>query len=178
MGTRLQLRALHVIGFPSLVDLWVIKIKKPMILCACSTSRSREQSTKNADHTARTCERFVYSVVKITRLYDYQTWQTRFWRNSRGAQRLMGLFFLDCAFRMLIDWAGKLRSHVWLLLCVTHSLMDKGTWETLNLQVRVRDIWGKTKWLPLFLKTKLDFWRLQSGLNKAYWYYCLPFLLI
>ena len=38
---------------------------------------------------------FVYSIVTITRLYDYQTWQTRFWRNSRGAQRLMG-FFLDC----------------------------------------------------------------------------------
>ena len=35
----------HVIGFSDLVDLWVIKIKKPMILCARSTSRSSEQST-------------------------------------------------------------------------------------------------------------------------------------
>ena len=84
----------HLIGFSDLVDLWVIKIKKPMILCACSTSRSSEQSTKNTDHTVRVCERFVYSVVKITRLYDYQTWKTRFWRNSRGAQRFVGFVFL------------------------------------------------------------------------------------
>ena len=39
-------RDVHVIGFSDLVDLWVIKIKKPMILCARSTSRSNEQSTK------------------------------------------------------------------------------------------------------------------------------------
>ena len=30
-------------------------------------------------------------------------------RNSRDAQRFVG-FFLDCAFRVLIGWAGKLRS--------------------------------------------------------------------
>ena len=40
----------HVIGFYDLVDLWVIKIKKPMILCALSTSRSREQSAKLRPH--------------------------------------------------------------------------------------------------------------------------------
>ena len=51
----------HVIGCSDFVDLWVIKIKKPMILCARSTSISREQSTK---HGARTCEKFVYSIVK------------------------------------------------------------------------------------------------------------------
>ena len=32
------------IGFYDYVDLWVIKIKTPVILCARSTSRSREQS--------------------------------------------------------------------------------------------------------------------------------------
>ena len=36
----------HVIRFLDLLDLWVIKIKKPIILCTRSTSRSREQSTK------------------------------------------------------------------------------------------------------------------------------------
>ena len=36
----------HVIGFSDLVDLWVIKIRKPMILCARRMSRSREQSKK------------------------------------------------------------------------------------------------------------------------------------
>ena len=36
----------HVIGYSDLVELWVTKIKKRIILCARSTSRSREQSTK------------------------------------------------------------------------------------------------------------------------------------
>ena len=37
---------LHAIGFFNLLDLWVIKMKKPMILCVCTTSRSREHSMK------------------------------------------------------------------------------------------------------------------------------------
>ena len=48
---------------------------------------------------------FVYSIVKITRLYDFQTRETHFLRSSQGAQRHMS-FFLDCALCMLIDWAG------------------------------------------------------------------------
>ena len=39
-------RILFFVGFSDLVDFWVIKIKKPMILCARCTSRSREQCTK------------------------------------------------------------------------------------------------------------------------------------
>ena len=70
--------------------------------------RDQVNRTGNTDHAARTCQRFLYSTVSITRLYDYQTWQTQFVRNSRGAQRFVG-FFLDCGFRALIGWAGKLR---------------------------------------------------------------------
>ena len=40
------LEYMRAIAFTDIVDLWVIKIKKPIILCARSTSRSREQSTK------------------------------------------------------------------------------------------------------------------------------------
>ena len=61
---------------------------------------------RNADHAARTCERFVYSIVKIKRLNDYQTWPTHFCRNSQIAQRIVG-FFLDCDFGMLIGWADN-----------------------------------------------------------------------
>ena len=43
------------LGFLTSLTLWVIKIKKPMILCARNTSKSREQN-----HTARTCENYVY----------------------------------------------------------------------------------------------------------------------
>ena len=81
----------HVIGFSDLVELQVIKIKKPVILCARSTSRSSEQRKKHRSSNERMLKS-VYSVVKITRLYDYQTQQTRFWRTSRGVQRLMGFF--------------------------------------------------------------------------------------
>ena len=31
---------------------------------------------RNIDHIARVYERFIYSIVKIKRLCDYQTWQT------------------------------------------------------------------------------------------------------
>ena len=40
------------------------------------------------------------NIVLLTNKAD-----TFFWRNSRGVQRLVG-FFLDCAFRRLIGWAG------------------------------------------------------------------------
>ena len=72
---------------------WFSGKKAYMILCAHRMSRSSEQST-NTDHTARTCGRLIYSIVKITRLYDYQTWQTHFWINLRSAQRYVGFFFL------------------------------------------------------------------------------------
>ena len=36
----------HAIRIYDLADLWVIKIKKPMILCERSTSKSSEQSMK------------------------------------------------------------------------------------------------------------------------------------
>ena len=79
--------------------------RRPMILCARSTLRSREQSTKH--QAASTCERFVYSTVKIARFYDYQKWP-KLLRNSWGTQRFVGFYFLDCAFRVPIGWlAGQ-----------------------------------------------------------------------
>ena len=64
----------------------------------------------NADQAARTCERFVYSILKITRLYDYQTWRTRLSEKLARCAKVYGLLFLDCAFWVLIGWADKLRS--------------------------------------------------------------------
>ena len=91
----------HVIEFSYLFDLWVIKIlKKPMILCARSTSSSSEQSTKRRSRS-ESMRNFCFFHSQNNNIYDYQTWQTRFWRNSRGAQRFVG-FFLDCAFQVLI----------------------------------------------------------------------------
>ena len=93
----------------SIVDLWVMKIKKPMILCVRSMSVDHVNRAQNADHAARTCERFVYSRVKMTRLYDYQTWQTHFGGNSRCAQRFVGFYFLVVLFGCWL--AGRANSY-------------------------------------------------------------------
>ena len=98
--------AIHGIRFSDLVDLWVIKIRKPMILCARSTSRSREQSTKHrsrSENVRKFCLSYniVRIRVRIRRLYHYQTWQTHF----HGVRKGLWAFFL-IAFGLLIGWAG------------------------------------------------------------------------
>ena len=60
------------IGFSDLVDLWVTEIKKSPVH---HRSQDHVNRAQNADHAVRTCDRFVHSIVKITRLYDYQTCQ-------------------------------------------------------------------------------------------------------
>ena len=100
-------RRLHVIGSSDLVDLWVIKIKS-LWSFAHVVRRDHVNRARNADHAARTCERFVYSIVKITRLYDYQTWQTRFWRN------LLELFSWLCFSDA--DWLRRQTPITWLKL--------------------------------------------------------------
>ena len=54
--------------------------------------KDQVNSAQDVDQAARTCERFVFSIVKITRLYDYQTRPTHLLRNSQGAQRYVGFF--------------------------------------------------------------------------------------
>ena len=79
----------HVIAFSVLVHLWVTKIKKSLWSFARVVLRDHVNRARNADHAARTCEKFVYSVVKVTRLYQPTPF---FYRNSWGAQRFMGFF--------------------------------------------------------------------------------------
>ena len=55
-----------------LVGLWVIKIKSPCSF-AHVVRRDHMKSARNAVQAARTCARFVYSRIKITKLPDYQT---------------------------------------------------------------------------------------------------------
>ena len=100
----------HVIGFSDHVDLWVIKIKKPMILCARNTSRSREQGTKCRSHSE--------NIRKVCLFYSQNNeivWLSNmadtFFEKSTRCAKVCGLYFLDCAFRTLIGWAGKLQSH-------------------------------------------------------------------
>ena len=101
----------HVTRFSDLVDLWVIKIKKSQWSFAHVVHRDQVNRARNTDDAARTCERFVYSTVKITRLHDYQTWQTHFSRNSRGAQRFVGFFSWLCVSDA--DWLDRRTQITW-----------------------------------------------------------------
>ena len=53
-------------------------------------------SARNADHAARTCRRFDYSIVKITRLYDYQTWDIWLFEKLMRCAKVCGHFSWLC----------------------------------------------------------------------------------
>ena len=86
-----------------------------MILCARSTLRSREQRTKCMQITWRQHVKglLIFSIVKITRFYDYQTWQTlsllteKFTRCAKVCGLVL-LFFSDA------DWLVRETPITWL----------------------------------------------------------------
>ena len=109
MKSRSLLLPLHLIGFSDLVGLWVIKIKKPMILCARSTPRSREQSTKRSENTWKVCL-FDSQNNKISMIIKHGR---HFFRNSGGAQRIVGFFPWLCYSGA--DWLGRQTVITWLV---------------------------------------------------------------
>ena len=64
-----------------------------MILCAHSTSSQREQSTKRRSRSEN-IRKVCYSTVKITGLYDYQTWTTHFFLEIHEVRKGLWAFFL------------------------------------------------------------------------------------
>ena len=91
----MHIKWIHVIRFFDLV-LWVLKIKKPMILCACTISTSSEQSTKcrsRSENLQKVCSK---SLFKITSVW-LSNRRAHFGGNSWGAQ-VYGLFFLIVLF--------------------------------------------------------------------------------
>ena len=120
-----------VIGLSDVVDLWVIKIKSPWSF-AHVVCKSQVNRAQNAYHAVRTCERFVYPIVKMTGLYDYQTQQTHQWRNSRGAQRFVGFFPWLCF--LGDDWLGRpiLITRLW------EEVVGGGKVREINLQMSSR----------------------------------------
>ena len=92
-----------------LLDLWVVKIKKPMILCAHSMSRLRQHSTKRRTRSKnmwKVCLFYsqnnrIVSIIKHGRHI--------FLTNSRGAQRYVLLLFLIVLFGCLL--AGQTNSN-------------------------------------------------------------------
>ena len=93
-----------------------------MILCARSTSRSREQNTKHRSRSENT-PHVVYYSGRRRRVLNYRPFvlfiffrfrstscMVHAYVDSRGAQRFVGFYSLECAFRTLIGWADKHRS--------------------------------------------------------------------
>ena len=96
--------------FFDLVDFWVIKIKNPMILCARTTSRSGEQSTKRRSRSE--------SMPQVCLFYSQNNKSviikhggTRLEKFMRYA-KVYGLFLLDCAF-WDVDWLSRHAPITW-----------------------------------------------------------------
>ena len=114
----------RVVRFFDFVDFWVINIKEPMNLCARSTSTSSAQSKKRKSHSE--------NIRKVCLLYTQNNkivWLSYmadilfvclfvclfvlflFFEKFTGCAKVCKHFFLDCAFPLMIGWAGKLWSH-------------------------------------------------------------------
>ena len=82
-----------------------------MILCARSTSRSREQSMKRRPSSENMF--FLLSIVKITRFYDYQTWPTHLFDKFTRCAKVCGLFFPLLLCFLGADWLGRETPITW-----------------------------------------------------------------
>ena len=83
--------------------------KKPMILCARSTSRSREQSKKRRSRSENMRKDCLFYSHNNKILWLSNMAETLF-EEFRRCAKVCGRFYRDCAFRMLIGWADKLWS--------------------------------------------------------------------
>ena len=78
----------------------------------CVVDQDQANRARNADHAARTFQSFVYFIVTITRLYDYQALQTHLiFEKFLRCAKVCGLFFSWLSFLVLIGWADKHQSH-------------------------------------------------------------------
>ena len=77
--------------FFDVVDLWVVKLKKSPWSFAYVVRRDHVNRARSADHAARTCDKFFFSIIKITRFiikHDIRL------RNSPDAQRYVICFLI------------------------------------------------------------------------------------
>ena len=125
---------------------------------------------RSAEHATRTCERFVNSIVKIIRFYDYQTWQTNIWRNWRGAQRFVGFISWLC-FRNA-DWLSRRTPITWIgSLSFSNSLIVH---EAKTMENHKRDGFGNVieylhNFLLRFLLRHVFVWEVVSNTRTSVW---------
>ena len=129
----------HVIGYSDFVV--------SMILCARGTPRSR-----NADHTARTCERFCLLYSQNNKSYDYQTCIAEiFLRFFLKCAKVSGLFFTWLC-SLDADWLCRLTPIIWLAIyfdsktrqakLTPGSTKTLFSWEHLKFEIRSELVWA------------------------------------
>ena len=133
---------------------------------------------RNADQAARTCERFVYSIVTVTRFLDYEAWHICL-RNSQGAQRYMGFFsslcFSDADWldrQTLITWSWEqtntnetIVKHNWFTISHLITTFREGTLASTIIQSRESQRGGKSDYpefteFSVCLSSKAVLWSL------------------
>ena len=114
LNTLIHSRFIHVNGFSELIDLWVIKIKKPMILCVCSRSRSSQQSTKRRSRSK--------NIPKFCLFYSHNNkivWLSgiadtfNIWEILEVCKGLWAFFLLIVFFGT--DWLGRQTPITWIV---------------------------------------------------------------
>ena len=71
-------------------------------------------SARNADHAVRTCEKFVYSIVKITRLNDYHTSRPTHFEEIYAVRKGMWVFISWLCFADA-DWLSRQTPVTWFV---------------------------------------------------------------
>ena len=61
--------------------------------------RDQMNRARNIDHAARTCQRFSLFYSQNNKIVWLSNMAEHFWRNSRGAQRFVGFYYLSVRFR-------------------------------------------------------------------------------
>ena len=146
-------------------NLWVIKIKKPTILCACSTSRSREQSTKRRSRSVnmrKVC--LFYSrnnkIVRLSNMAD-TFWEIHAVRKGLWAFFLIVLFGCWLAAQTLITWY----IHTDHLYSTLHNLLQQVSisWWVIRFN---STFWYSTRsrvWILFCLLYSLIIWKCISN---------------
>ena len=81
----------------------------------CVVDQDQANRARNADHAARTFQSFVYFIVTITRLYDYQALQTHLiFEKFLRCAKVCGLFFSWLSF-LGADWLGRQTPITWIV---------------------------------------------------------------
>ena len=108
VATSLTFRAETVMwsDFLSSVICGQLRQKSPWAFAHVVRQDHVNRITRNTDQAVRTCDGFLYFIVKIKEFYDYQTWPTHLFETFRSCvQRFMDFSSWLCS--PAADWLGR-----------------------------------------------------------------------